>query len=415
MRRCLPFVGLALVLALAVPAVAEIEIRMMTYGEQFAAHRAIEEAFNAAHPGYKLVIETSTFGEYINKLNVMILAGTPPDLFQAWAQYKPAWVEQGVLLELDEYWAKSEIAQNAELYPFVMEAAMYKGKIYGVPHDFNPQVWVLNVDQFDRVGLPLPDENWTVDDMIRNAIRLNDPDRNIWGVQLAGHWSTSNWQWSVLYNGQGWLSDDRTQVLVDQPENIEMLEMWYDLIYNRQVANPPGWDPQAIQQYAGSYAQWQGWTGWAFRLASDATYTWTLATLPKGPANNYGFAQGHMWAIPANAPDPDKSWMVLEWLLSPEGQEVIVKAENRQPLSNDPDLWSIYFEQLPASKRGEVQDFIMGVIYGQNLIHNMTYFPEWDRVNTIMNTHLNTIFYDHEVPANAMQRAAAEIRAVVGL
>src|SRR5690606_19697664 len=117
-----------------------------------------------------------------------------------------------------------------------------------------------------------------------------------------------------------------------------MLEMWYDLVHNRQVASPPGSDVNL--QWQGFYAQWQGWTGWAFRLANEAPYKWGLATVPKGPANNHGFAQGHLWAVPSNAPDPDKSWMVLEWLLSPEGQEVIVRAENRQPLSNDSELWA---------------------------------------------------------------------------
>ena len=129
MSKRLPVVVAVLVLAWALPAAAQIEIRMMTYGDQFEAYRAIEEAFNASHPGYKLVIEASPYAEYISKVQVNILAGTPPDVFQAWAQYKPTWVEQGILLELDDYWAKSEIAQNAELYPFVLDAAMYNGKI----------------------------------------------------------------------------------------------------------------------------------------------------------------------------------------------------------------------------------------------------------------------------------------------
>lgn len=415
MSKRLPVVVAVLVLAWALPAAAQIEIRMMTYGDQFEAYRAIEEAFNASHPGYKLVIEASPYAEYISKVQVNILAGTPPDVFQAWAQYKPTWVEQGILLELDDYWAKSEIAQNAELYPFVLDAAMYNGKIYGVPHDFNPFIMFLNVDEFDRAGIPLPDENWTVDDMIRYAIRLNDPARGVWGVQLNGHWSINNWQWAVLYNGHGWLSDDRTRVLVDEPEMIDMLEMWYDLVFTRQVANPAGWDPSATQQYAGAYAIWQGWTGWSFRVASDATYNWALATFPKGPANNYSFAQGHLWAVPANVPDPDKSWMVLEWLLSPEGQAVIVEAEHRQPLSPDPDLWATYFGQLPADKRQEVQDFIMGVVYGKNLIHNMQYFPDFDRADQIMNANLNTIFYENQSPATAMQTAAEQLRALLGL
>lgn len=414
-RSIRPGLLLGLVFLLALPAFGQEEIRMVTYGESFAAYEAIERAFNASHPDYRLVIEAYPFAEYVSKLTVMILSGAPPDVFQTWAQDRPAWVEQGILLDLTPYWERSDIAKQVELYPFVMEAAMQDGKIWGVPHDFNPQAWVLNVDSFNRAGIPLPDEHWTVAEMENYAVRMTEPEAGIFGVQLSGHWSTSAWQWAVLYNGQGWLSDDRTEVLVDGAENIEMLQMWYDLVYTRGAANPPGQEPPAGNQWQGGFAMWQGWTGWAFRLGQEAPYEWSLATLPKGPANNHAFAQGHMWSVAANAPDPEKSWVLLEWLLSPEGQEAIVKYENRQPLSNDPELWALYFEQLPAEKRREVQDFVWGTLYGGNLIHTMSYWPEWRQVDTAMNTHLNTIFYNHESPATAMNRAAQQIRAIMGL
>lgn len=413
MRRSASLLILGLILAMAVPAFAQTEIRMVTYGESYDAYRAIEKAFNESNPGYRLVIENYPFGEYIAKLTVMIASGAPPDVFQTWAQYKSAWAENGFLMDLSDRWAQSEVAQNAELYPFVMDAAIHNGRIYGVPHDFSPQLWILNTDEFDRAGIPVPDDTWTVDDVAEYATKMTNEDRGVFGVQLSGHWSTSNWQWSVLYNGQGWLNEDRTEVLVEDPANIEMLEYWYDLVYSRRAANPPGVVPPAGDQWQGGFAMWQGWTGWVFDVAKSSPYNFTVATLPKGPANNYSFAQGHMWSIPSNAPDPDKSWMLLEWLLSPEGQEAIVVYDNRQPLSNDQDLWGLYFSSLPSGKQAEIQDFVLGTLYGKNLIHTMTYWPTWDQVNTIMNTHLNTIFYNHQPPANAMNQAAAQIRAVL--
>ena len=56
----------------------------------------------------------------------------------------------------------------------------------------------------------------------------------------------------------------------------------------------------------------------------------------------------------------------------------------------------------------------MGVVHGKNLIHNMQYFPDFDRADQT-NANLNTIFYENQSPATAMQTAAEQLRALLGL
>src|SRR5690606_19700512 len=113
--------------------------------------------------------------------------------------------------------------------------------------------------------------------------------------------------------------------------------------------------PGRGDQWQGGFAQWEGWSIWAFTLADTAPYDWALGTLPMGPANNLAFAQGHLFAVPSNAPDPDKSWVFLEWLLTQEGQAAIVALDKKQPISNDSELWELYFSSLPAEKQDEVR------------------------------------------------------------
>lgn len=409
----LSLVVLVLVLTLSVmPSMAKTEIRMVTYGDAFDTYRNIEQAFGKANPDYELIIESYPYAEYVGKLTVMIASGTSPDVFQTWAELKPAWVESDFLMDLTDYWEQSDVAQNADLYPFVLDSAIYNGKIYGVPHDFNPMAWILNTDAFDEAGIPLPDSNWTVEEMGQYAVKLADPERDRYGALLSGHWSILNWQWSVLFTGEGWLNEDRTEVLVDDPRHADMLAFWYDLAISRGVVNSPTVTP-ARDQWQGGYAMWQGWTGYAFTLADVAPYDWTFATMPKGPAGNLSIAQGHMWSIPSNASDPDKSWVLLEWLLSPEGQEAIVKYDNRQPMSNDPDLWGLYFGTLPSDKQRLMQQFVLETLYGQDLIHTMSFWPAYGQMNEIMNRHLNTVFTGHEPPSNALARAALEMRALL--
>ncbi len=83
------------------------------------------ELFNASHPEYELEIEIYPYAEYPTKITVMLTTGVYPDVFLTWAQYKPAWADQGLLLDLEEMWNNSAIAKSARLYPFAMDLASY--------------------------------------------------------------------------------------------------------------------------------------------------------------------------------------------------------------------------------------------------------------------------------------------------
>lgn len=415
-RRIVPILAMLLVATVATgPVLAKTSIHLVTYGADtvFERWNKIAEAFNASNPDYELEVQVYTYAEYISKVTLMLLAGSPPDIMMTWAEYKPSWIEQGLLMDISSYWEKSRIAQDAQIFPFMLESAMQDGRFYGIPHDYSFMSWILNQDRLDNAGLASPDAGWTVDDFSNYAIRLTDLNQGVYGTSLSGHWALASWQWAVNANGQGWLSDDRTEVLVNDPAHVAMLEMWQELI-TREAAPIRGTTPPAGDGYAGGYAMWEGWVHYASRMTA-APYRWTMATMPKGAAGNLSLAQGHMWSIPSTAPNPDASWVFLEWALSPEGQEVMVTVNGTQPLSNDPELWSVFFSTVEPEMQGFMQDFVMNVVYGQNLIHNMNFWTSYNDVNRIMNNNLLPVYRLETAPGTAMEQAAAEIRAVMGL
>jgi multiple sugar transport system substrate-binding protein len=395
---------------------AKTPILLATYGAEdpmvYTRHAKVAAVFNAAHPEYELRIDAYPYNGYPEKIAVMVAAGAPPDIFQAWAQYKPQWVEQGLLLDLTERWQSSVVIKRARPYPFAEEAASYKGRIYGVPHDYNARILVLNGDLVAQAGLVQPDTNWTMEAWQTYVRRLAKPTKGVYGSQLMGHWSTVNWQWAVLFNGTGWLNDDRTDVCIEEPPMIEMLEMWLDLIYNYGAVPGPG-VAAARNEWDGGYGIFAGWVSTAFDLANRVNYDWRLMTFPLGPSNGDSFAQGHLWSIPFNAAKPDQSWQVLEWFLTHEGQQAWVVHDNRQPIIQSSSLWEMYFSRLPTDQRRSVQDFLMNTLYGENRIHNMNYWTTYGELNTIMNRHLATVFSRAVSPQNAMANAAAEIRPVL--
>lgn len=383
-------------------------IRIVTYG----THESLDEVakhFMADHPEYRVEVETYGFGEYPQKIPVMIATNAAPDIFQTWAQYKAPWIEAGLIMDMTPFWSRhADLADG--LFPFVMETVLYDGKYWGVPHDFNSEVWILAKDRFDAAGIPVPYDDWTVDEFRQYASLLTDREGRWLGAAnpVAGGWGSS-WQWARNWTGHGWVSEDFTEALVDKAEYVEMLTFFVEMVTQDESMNGAGLAaPQDV--WSGGYSMWQGWVDYSFRLAQNARYEFRFATMPRGRFGQKAFAQGHMWSVPFNAPNPEGAFVFLEWLMSRRGQEVMVTVGQRQPLSPDLELWERYFAQLPPSSRDHVRSFVFDVLYGQGNVDIMRYWTTWPQVNEVMVRYLGQVFSLQKSPANAMTQAAQEIR-----
>lgn len=383
-------------------------IRIVTYGTHENLHE-VAKRFMESHPEYRVEVQTYSFEEYPQKIPVMIASNSAPDIFQTWAQYKVPWIEAGLIRDMTPFWSRFADLSDV-LFPFVMETVLHDGKYWGVPHDFNSEVWILVKDRFDAAGIPIPYDDWTVEEFREYARLLTDPQGRWLGAAnpVAFGWGSS-WQWARNWTGQGWLSDDRTEVLVDKPEYVEMLTFFLEMVTQDESMN--GGSLAAPQDaWSGGYSMWQGWVDFSFQLAANETYEFRFATMPRGRHGQKAFAQGHMWSVPVNAPNPEGAFVFLEWLISREGQEAMVAIGKRQPLSPDPELWDLYFSQLPDSVRDHVRTFVLDVLYGRENVDIMRYWITWPEVNDIMARYLSDVFYLRESPANAMTQAAQEIR-----
>lgn len=393
---------------------AQTVIQLATYGSTVDNWQAIADAFNAGHPGIKVEVQVYPFNAYIDKITTMVASGSPPDLFQTWAQYKPKWVEAGMLRDLTPLWEKSAILKNARIYPFMIDAARFKGSMYGVPYDYNAEVWFLNLDWLAHRGVSPPGENWTAAQLRDMAKKLTDPAAKVYGSNNPVNWGWGdNLQWMVNWTGHEWLSDDRSRVLVDDPKSIEMLEFWFDLEHNLQVTPYPGSYAARGDFWNGGYAMWQGWLSYAFNFGDKPAYDWGLALYPRAPGGQQDFAQGHMFSIPSNAKHPDEAWQVLEWMGSYAGQKVIVTADQREPIGPYDDLWALFFKGLPGSKAEYVRAWLLNVLYGKGYARNMTYWNTFPEMNTIMVKHLGNIYSGKAPIGNEMVAAAQEMRAIL--
>lgn len=371
--------------------------------------------FMKANPDITVEVQIYTFGEYNEKIMTLIAAGVAPDLMQTWAQYKPKYIELGLLRDITPEWEKSSVIKRTRLYPFVLEAAKSGRRLYGVPFDFNSQIWYVNMDHILESGVAAPDSSWTVDDLRSLTRKLTNPTKRVYGtINVPAVASTQNLQWSRIWTGEDWVSADRRKALVDSPSYLEMISFWDELQNSLNVT--PGW-PGAWSHkgdyYRGGVALWMGWLSYAAAFADRVTHDWAFALMPKAPAGQLSFAQGHLFSIPVASRHPEAAWRLAEWLMSYEGQKAMVLDLKRQPSGPYNDLWNEFFGMLGPEKGAYARDWVMNVFYGPNLVYTMDYWNSYPEANTIMTEHLKNVFSKQAPIGNEMRNAASKIQVLL--
>lgn len=415
-KHCLGAVGLFLLLALSTTtAFAQpTTIQLVTYGSLPNEWLAMADAFNRSQDEVIVEVQVYPFEEYIDKVLLMIASGNPPDVFQVWAQYKPQWVEMGLLEDVTDRWQSSSVMAQEAIYPFMIEAAALHGRMYGVPYDYNSTVYFVNRDLLAQAGLNPPAENWTVDDLREMSRRVTNEQ---WATYGTTHGVDFGWgfniQWFKNWAGHGWINEAGDTVLVDSPASIELMEWWYESQYAYGITPRPGGFAARGGWEAGGYGFMQGWMDTAFHFPQPMGFDWELALYPKGPAGQGNFAQGHMFSIAASSTNKEAAWKVLEWMASYEGQEAIIRTTRRQPIGPYLDLWALYFDQLPGGKGPEISQWVLGVLYGKGYADNLDYWPTFPEMNDIMGEHMARIYGQNRPVGPEMEEAARRMQQVL--
>ncbi|NLN18008.1 MAG: sugar ABC transporter substrate-binding protein [Firmicutes bacterium] len=392
---------------------ASTTIQFLTYGLTLEHWQRMADRFMASNPDIEVELGVYTYGEYNEKLVTQIAGGLAPDLIQVWAQYKLKYIELGWLRDITSQWEKSSVIKQARFYSFALDAARHKGRFYGVPFDYNSQIWYVNVDHLSDSGAVLPSTDWTIDDFTELARKLTNQTKGIYGtLNMVRNAGTENLQWSQIWTGHDWVSPDHKRVLVDSPEYIEMLTFWYELQNTLNVT--PGWPGYWGYKgtfYQGGVALWQGWLSYANSMIwRGAKHDWAFALMPKAPAGQDSFAQGHMFSIPVVSDQPEAAWRMAEWMMSDEGHRSMVEDLERHPIGPYSDLWSLFFRMTGPEKADYARDFVMHSFYGPNLVRTMNYWISYPEANTILAEHLRNIFANQAPIGNEMRNAAAKIQ-----
>lgn len=122
------------------------------------AVRDLIAAFEAARPGVSVdFVGVPDQADHIAKLATSFAGGAPPDVFLLNYRRLGPFVDRGVVAPVDP--------AGLDLYDGPVEAFTYDGQLACLPTNASSTVVYLNEDLFARAGVPLPDADWTWDEL----------------------------------------------------------------------------------------------------------------------------------------------------------------------------------------------------------------------------------------------------------
>jgi multiple sugar transport system substrate-binding protein len=283
-------------------------------------------AFMEEHP--EVSIELIPGGAEPAKLDGMIAAGTPPDIF-AYAEVDfISHLDAGNLLNLQPLVDVDTEFDLADYFPDVVATSQSPaGDLYGLGPDFGAQLLYYNKTLFDGAGLSYPDETWTWQKMHEAAQQLTTGEgaakqygalpHNWWAVQFPLVWQ----------NGGDVFSADGAQCLMDAPEAVEALG--YMLSYVRQELAPSpqqisGMGMESGQLFGAGRAGMFPGGHWEYGGFGEAAgFEWDVTSVPQ-QKQAATFLHQAIWGVSAATNAPEVCWEWIKLTCGPEQSEIFV-------------------------------------------------------------------------------------------
>ncbi|NBX25853.1 MAG: extracellular solute-binding protein [Planctomycetes bacterium] len=295
-------------------------------------------AFEAAHPGIRVRrLNPGDAGSFYTKLQTMLAAGDPPDLFYVGAERVASFVDMGLLEPLDPYLqadakaAAPEAIDLAGFFPSTVAAfkhdgtRMGHGTLYGVPKDFTTVGFYYNKDLFRKAGVPFPKDDWTWDQYIA-AARAIGTMKDAAGESYVGSEFVT---WPMMVRaylrteGAEVRGRDFDDLTIESPATqaaLDRLRGWRQDETNTLTSGRSKLASGAaafVTGRVGMAGPFGRWVVPEYRRIRD--FDWDYAPLPRG-ARQANVIATVAWAMSARSENKPEAWQLLRWLVSPDMQ-----------------------------------------------------------------------------------------------
>jgi multiple sugar transport system substrate-binding protein len=280
--------------------------------------------FAKQFPNVTLKVEQTAAGEFPQKLTAAMAGGAPPDIIgvtRARADFL-LFATKKQLTPLLPYIQRDKF----DLEDFDLRARKqhtWKGTLYSLPAQWATVFWFYNEDLFKKAKAKTPTEYWKEGKWTWEAYRTaaaqltqGSGTDKVWGTNNLTPTFINAFVPLVWSNKGEWFTADYKKSTLLDPATLGAYQFAYDM---REFAPGPE-DARTGTIESGRLGMWPNWDLWFQLTLGKVPFTYTVVPPPAAPATGthvfWGNATGT--GIPAGVKNPDASWDLLKFLMSPE-------------------------------------------------------------------------------------------------
>lgn len=328
-------------------------------------------------PNIKVTDAVMPFGDiWAANLAAVAEGAGMPDVIVSDRRTLPRDAGDGVYMSL-ESWAERDRVTRSQFYSWAWDQGLYKGQIYGIPHETDVTVLFYNKNLFRQAGLDpnKPPQTWADVEAYADKLDKIGPDGQLVRAAFFPLWNRGVDVWSYT-NDAAMIQPDGTPS-IDNPKmvaTVEWIKKWVDRY--------GGWDnvqsfrsqfgdaPEDIFMSSG-VAMYVDIFGYNSQLqfyrpsvtldnGESAALDWGIALLPYNVKPGT-WSGGFALSIPAGAKNPAAAWEFIKCATSSEAQVSWARDTQAQPTNlqaaTDPSLmadpaWQIVDQALQTSTGG---------------------------------------------------------------
>jgi multiple sugar transport system substrate-binding protein len=287
------------------------------YGEATPV-KPLVEPFMAAHPNITINYEALDWDTTLEKLNVVLTGGTPPDVVTVDMTWIPRFASLGAFTDLKPLSGGmlNGVSWDQAYTPGALKAITYNDQIISALYDFDVYALYYRNDLFEQKGLQVPT---TWDELMNVAQALQEGDLYYYEFD-ADTFHGSQW---IYENGGTLLSSDNKSVLFNSPEAVAGIAFDYSLLQNGVAINWTSDEGERIQGVKdGRIAMFSDgpyYMGIMKSAAPEMAGQWRVALHPysKQPGSYLG---GTGLAIPTNSTQKEAAWEFIQYAMLVENQ-----------------------------------------------------------------------------------------------
>ena len=254
---------------------------------------------------------------------------------------------KGVLLGLNDLIEKDQF--DTSVYPeSLLTPLRYENELYALPQEVSPYVIYYNKEMFEAANVPLPTDDWTIDEFYAAAEALTNPAEKVYGYRHPGAQADQVLGWLSRAGVDFDISGTEVKGL-DTPEALNALTFLHNLVVKDELSPNPA-ALTAMGKGADALFRNQ-------KVAMESAGLWMLPTYKENPLpfewdvvrmpmdKNQNTKAGILnWGISKSTKNPEAAWDLLKFLCGPEGNRIVAESNMALPGSTDAEALQIVLD-----------------------------------------------------------------------